>query len=141
LTLAGLLSFGHIFGPKINFIELFDLSSQAEAGGTSIMGGERSLRGFRENRFMAPMVILNNIEARIRFYDFSFWKQHFALGLNLFHDVGTVAEKISDFKISGFRNSPGFGFRVAWNQSTKMRGDWGFSSEQNQFFFGFGHIF
>jgi hypothetical protein len=141
LTFAGLLAFGHIFGPKVNFVELFDLSSQAEAGGTSIMGGERSLRGFRENRFMAPMVILNNVEARIRFYEFKILKQHIALGINVFHDAGTVAEKINDFRLTGLRSSPGIGFRIAWNQSTILRGDWGFSSEQSQFFFGFGHIF
>lgn len=70
LTFAGLAAFGHIFGEQINFIEMWDLSSQAEAGGILVLGGERSLRGYREARFLAPTVALINLEMRARFYDF-----------------------------------------------------------------------
>ena len=33
VTFACLAAVGHIYGPRISFIEMFDLSSQAEAGG------------------------------------------------------------------------------------------------------------
>jgi outer membrane protein assembly factor BamA len=66
VTFAGLAAVGHIFGSKISFIEMFDLSSQAEAGGITVLGGGRSVRGFREARFLAPTVALINLEMRTR---------------------------------------------------------------------------
>lgn len=66
VTFAGLATVGHIFGSKISFIEMFDLSSQAEAGGITVLGGGRSVRGFREARFLAPTVALINLEMRSR---------------------------------------------------------------------------
>jgi hypothetical protein len=141
LTFAGLAAFGHIFGSNINFIEMWDLSSQAEAGGILVLGGGRSLRGFREARFLAPTVGLVNLELRARLYDFNFLGQHLALGLTPFYDFGTVWEGIKDVQLNKFRGAPGIGGRIVWNQSTVLRLDYGRSTEGGQFFFGFGHIF
>ncbi|MFN4000494.1 BamA/TamA family outer membrane protein, partial [Algoriphagus sp.] len=88
LTFAGLAAFGHILGPNINFIEMWDLSSQAEAGGILVLGGGRSLRGYREARFLAPTVGLVNLEMRARLHDFNAFNQHFALGITPFYDFG-----------------------------------------------------
>ncbi|SNS32563.1 Surface antigen [Belliella buryatensis] len=141
LTFAGLAAVGHIFGPNINFIEMWDLSSQAEAGGILILGGGRSLRGYREARFMAPTVGLVNLEMRARLHDFNAFNQHFALGLTPFYDFGTVWEGLNDVQLNNFRGAPGLGGRIAWNQSTILRLDYAQSREGGQFFFGFGHIF
>ena len=141
LTFAGLAAFGHIFGPNINFIEMWDLSSQAEAGGILVLGGGRSVRGFREARFLAPTVGLVNLEMRARLYDFHAFKQHFALGLTPFYDFGTVWEGIRDIQLNEFRGAPGIGGRIAWNQSTILRLDYAQGREGGQLFFGFGHIF
>ncbi|RZS95266.1 Omp85 family outer membrane protein [Cecembia calidifontis] len=141
LTFAGLAAFGHIFGPRINFIEMWDLSSQAEAGGILVLGGGRSVRGFREARFLAPTVGLVNLEMRARLHDFNAFNQHFALGLTPFYDFGTVWEGLSDVQLNNFRGAPGIGGRIAWNQSTILRLDYAQSREGGQFFFGFGHIF
>lgn len=141
LTFAGLAAFGHIFGPNINFIEMWDLSSQAEAGGILVLGGGRSLRGYREARFMAPTVGLVNLEMRARLHDFNAFNQHFALGVTPFYDFGTVWEGVSDVQLNNFRGAPGIGGRIAWNQSTVLRLDYAQSREGGQFFFGFGHIF
>lgn len=141
LTFAGLAAFGHIFGPNINFIEMWDLSSQAEAGGILVLGGGRSVRGFREARFLAPTVGLVNLEMRARLHDFTAFNQHFALGITPFYDFGTVWEGIRDVSLTEFRGAPGIGGRIAWNQSTILRLDYAQSREGGQFFFGFGHIF
>ncbi|MCH7413201.1 outer membrane protein assembly factor [Belliella sp. R4-6] len=141
LTFAGLAAIGHIFGPNINFIEMWDLSSQAEAGGILVLGGGRSLRGYREARFMAPTVGLVNLEMRARLYDFNAFNQHFALGVTPFYDFGTVWEGLTDMQLNNFRGAPGVGGRIAWNQSTVLRLDYAQSREGGQFFFGFGHIF
>lgn len=141
LTFAGMAAFGHIFGKNINFIEMWDLSSQAEAGGIMVLGGARSLRGFREARFLAPTVALVNLEMRSRFIDFKVLRQHIALGLNVFYDFGSVWDSPSKLSFKGWRGTPGSGLRIAWNQSTILRLDYGISREGGQFFFGFGHIF
>lgn len=141
LTFAGMASFGYIFGKDINFIEMWDLSSQAEAGGILVLGGERSVRGFREARFMAPTVALVNLEMRTRLYDFKVLKQHIALGVNAFYDFGTVWDSPSKMTFANWRGAPGGGLRIAWNQSTILRLDYAQGFEGGQFFFGFGHIF
>jgi hypothetical protein len=141
LTLAGLGAIGQVFGSRINFIELFDLSSQSEAGGVGVLGGERSLRGYRETRLMAPIIIMCNLEARARLYDFRLLSQHFGLGVCLFYDFGSPAERYKDIRFSDFRGAPGIGGRLIWNRSTVIRADLGFGTEATQFFLGFGHIF
>ncbi|WP_448519686.1 Omp85 family outer membrane protein [Rhodoflexus sp.] len=141
LTFAGLAAFGHIFGSKINFIEMWDLSSQAEAGGILVMGGARSLRGYREARFMAPTMALVNLEMRARLYDFHLFRQHFALGITPFYDFGSAWDSPRDFNFQYWKGSPGIGGRVNWNQSTVLRLDYAQSREGGQVFFGFGHIF
>lgn len=141
ITVAGLAAVGHIFGPKINFIEMWDLSSQAEAGGIMVMGGERSIRGYREARFMAPTTALLNIELRGRFYNFDLLKQHFTLGSVLFYDAGNVWDSPSQMTMNGWRGAPGLGARIGWNQSTIIRLDYAVSREGSQVFFGMNHIF
>ncbi|MFN3918615.1 MAG: Omp85 family outer membrane protein [Flavobacteriales bacterium] len=141
LTFAGLAAMGHIFGPNINFIEMWDLSSQAEAGGILVLGGGRSVRGYREARFLAPTVALVNLEMRARLYDFKLLKQHFALGVTPFYDFGSVWDRPGDMNFRQWRGAPGIGGRIAWNQSTMLRLDYAQSREGSQFFFGFGHIF
>lgn len=141
LTFAGLGAFGHIFGSAINFIEMWDLSSQAEAGGILVLGGSRSLRGYREARFLAPSVALVNLELRSRLYDFKIRKEHISMGLTPFLDLGSVWDKPADVGFKGWRYSSGLGLRMAWNQSTILRLDMASSPEGSQVFFGFGHIF
>jgi outer membrane protein assembly factor BamA len=141
IVFAGLGAFGHIFGSAINFIEMWDLSSQAEAGGILVLGGSRSLRGYREARFLAPSVALFNWELRTRVYDFKIKKEHISLGFTPFWDRGSVWDKPSEVGLKGWRSSQGVGLRVAWNQSTILRLDMASSSEGRQVFFGFGHIF
>ena len=141
LTLASMACVGYIFGPQINFIEMWDLSSQAEAGGILVLGGPRSIRGFREARFVAPAAALVNIELRSRFYDFRLLKQHFHVGLVPFFDTGSVWDSLSDFDFSHWVAAPGVGARLGWNQSTIFRLDYGRSTEGGQVFFSFGHIF
>jgi len=141
LTFAGLAAFGYIFGTKINFIEMWDLSSQAEAGGIMVMGGQRSLRGFREARFVAPAAGLINLELRARIYDFKVLRQHIGIGITPFFDMGSVWDSPSDFTFKYWKNSAGGGLRISWNQSTIIRFDFAASSEGHQSFLGFGHIF
>lgn len=143
LTLAGLSAFGYIWGSRINFIELYDISSQAEAGGILVLGGARSVRGFRENRFVAPTVAQTNLEARTHLYGFRLLKQDWILGTVLFYDMGSIWDSPRQIKLSskGWIGAPGAGLRIAWNQSTILRWDIARSREGTQTFFAFQHIF
>jgi hypothetical protein len=141
LTFAGLAALGYVWGPEINFIEMWDLSSQAEAGGILVLGGDRSLRGFREARFMAPTIALVNLEMRTRLYDFDLWKQHFSVGLTPFFDFGSVWDSPRQMGFTDWRGNGGIGARLGWNQSTILRLDYAQSREGSQIFFGFNHIF
>jgi len=141
LTFAGLAAVGHIWGSNINFVEMWDLSSQAEAGGILVLGGERSMRGYREARFLAPTVALVNLELRTRLLDFKMFKQNFNLGFTPFFDFGSVWDAPRDINFTEWRGAPGIGARLSWNQSTILRLDYGHSREGGQAFFGFGHIF
>ena len=141
LVLAQLIAWGYIWGPRINFIELYDLSSQAEAGGIIILGGARSIRGYREARFVAPVAALINTELRARFYEFRLLAQDWGLGAVAFYDAGRVWEKPEHIGTADWRGAPGLGLRLSWNQSTILRWDVGFSREGTQSFFAFQHIF
>jgi hypothetical protein len=141
VTFAGLAGVGQILGRRINFIEMWDLSSQAEAGGIFVLGGARSVRGYREARFIAPTVSLVNLELRARLYDVRLLNQHFAFGLTPFFDMGSVYDSLGEINFRRWRGAPGIGGRLAWNLSTILRLDYARSQEGSQVFFGFGHIF
>jgi hypothetical protein len=141
LTLAGLAALGHIWGSNINFIEMWDLSSQAEAGGILVLGGARSLRGYREARFLAPTTALVNLEVRLRLGERRLWNQDFSVGVTPFYDAGNVYDRPADITLAGIRSAAGVGARIGWNQSTIIRVDVARSREGQQTFLGFGHIF
>jgi outer membrane translocation and assembly module TamA len=95
VTFASCWNLGYIWGSKVPFYEAFDLSSQSEAGGTEVLGGARSLRGFREYRFTGPLTALVNLELRSRFYKVQFLGQTFSFGVVPFLDFGRVWDDIS----------------------------------------------
>ena len=141
MVLAAHASLGYIWGSRVPFYEAMDISSQAEAGGTEVLGGFRSLRGFREYRFVGPVTGLINIELRTRVAQAKLFKQHFTWDVLPFFDAGRVWDRLGDLSLQNFQSSYGAGIRMAWNQSTILRADWGRSREGTQFFFGFSHIF
>jgi hemolysin activation/secretion protein len=82
-----------------------------------------------------------NLELRIRLAQKDFLRQYFTFDLMPFFDAGRIWNEIRDFNFRDYRYNYGLGARLAWNQSTVLRGDLAFSRESTQFFFGFGHIF
>lgn len=141
LTFASCWNLGYIWGEKVPFYEAFDLSSQSEAGGTEVLGGARSLRGFREYRFTGPLTALVNLELRAKFFKVQFLGQTFLLGAVPFIDLGRVWDRWQDFSFTDYRWNYGIGARISWNQATILRFDFAQSAEASQFFFGFQHIF
>lgn len=106
------------------------------------LGGLRTIRGFAQDRYVGKFATLLNLEVRWTFVEFNVTKkQHFALMLVPFFDVGRVFDSISDFTFSRFRNGQGAGLRIGWNQATVIVLDYGVSREDSNLYINFNHPF
>ena len=130
---------GNIFGNQAPFFEFQDQWSPD--GSINAMGGRQSLRGFRQNRFLARSMWFSNIELRVRLAETKFRKQRFSFTVVPFFDAGTVRDRWQDLNFSNIKTAYGGGLRIAWNQSTVLSFDFGLSSEDKLFFFGIGQVF
>lgn len=114
----------------------------ASEGDIDGMGGSKVLRGYKQGRFVAPVMDYADFELRYRFAQFNLWKQHFALGAVPFFDLAGVWDNINRMNhFENYRYSEGLGFRIAWNVNTILRFDYAVSKEDAQFFFQLGHTF
>jgi hemolysin activation/secretion protein len=104
------------------------------------LGGLRTLRGYRQNRFVGPSASFINAEVRWMPVKFRVGGQHFGLGLVPFVDAGRVYDRV-DFSLRKWRLGSGAGLRIAWNQATILVADYGVSTEDRTFGLVFGHHF
>lgn len=111
--------------------------AQGTLGGTDrdldAIGGDYTLHGYRNARFIGPVMALANTELRWMFWKFHIAKEHFGLQLAPMLGAGRVWDKV-DFGFTGWRASYGGGLRVAWNHSDFFRIDVGASREDVGFF-------
>lgn len=105
------------------------------------LGGLQTLRGYRQERFIAPMIGFGNLEIRWRFGAFKFWDQLVTLSLVPFYDFGRVWDGYHDIGTRGYKFSYGTGLRIIWNQATVILLDYAKSREDSQFFIDIGQIF
>ncbi|WP_338813047.1 DUF5982 domain-containing protein [Bernardetia sp. Wsw4-3y2] len=138
-VLAGRIGIGNIFGNNAPFFEYQDQWSPD--GSINALGGGSSLRGYRQNRFLARAMWFTNIELRIRLLETKIAKQLFGFSLAPFVDAGTVRDKWQDLNFENIKTSYGTGLRIAWNQSTILSLDYGRSKEDALLYFGIGQIF
>jgi outer membrane protein assembly factor BamA len=105
------------------------------------LGGLRTLRGYKQDRFVGPMAALANAELRWTFVSFTVGNQRFGLSAAPFVDVGRVFDRVSDFALGGWRRGQGGGLRIAWNKATIVVVDYGVSTEDSGLYMDFGHQF
>jgi len=105
------------------------------------LGGFRTLRGYRQNRFVGPAMVLTNYEVRYTFVKFHVLKQGIALMVVPFLDMGAAFDSVQKTTLSGWARSQGAGFRIAWNEATIIMVDYGFSAEDSGLYLNFNHIF
>ncbi|WP_246050682.1 Omp85 family outer membrane protein [Leptospira langatensis] len=110
-------------------------------GAINGLGGLQTLRGYRQERFIGPMIGFGNVEIRWRFGTFKFWDQLVTLSLVPFYDFGRVWDGYHDIGTQGYKFSYGSGLRIIWNQATVILIDYGKSREDSQLFIDVGHIF
>lgn len=141
LVLAGRFV-GSIASEGTPFFELNQLSfaDYNRAG----LGGLRTIRGFKQDRYVGNVVMLANLEVRWTFWEFDVKlgkRQHFATMLAPFLDVGRIFDSVDNIALERFRNGQGLGFRIAWNQATIIVVDYGVSREGSSLYVNFNHPF
>ena len=97
------------------------------------VGGSRTLRGYKEFRFMDENAVWWNTEYR--------WNAIKYLGLALFYDVGKVSPNWEDINLSDTKTAWGVGVRVASTKRVFARLDIGLGGEERQIFFKLGPSF
>lgn len=105
------------------------------------LGGYRTLRGYQQDRFVADVKVLANVETRFNFYKTHTLGQTFDFMVVPFVDAGKVFDSVSDTDLSGYKYTYGAGMRIAWNQATIIMIDYGQSVEDSGLYINFGHIF
>jgi hypothetical protein len=105
------------------------------------LGGFRTLRGFRDSRFVGPVIALTNYEVRWTFFRFRALGQGFGLIAVPFLDIGRVYDNVSSFNFTEWKRTQGGGLRIAWNEATIVMVDYGFSDEDAGLYVNFNHIF
>jgi hypothetical protein len=105
------------------------------------LGGPRTLRGYKQSRFLGRAMHFSNFELRWRFAQTKIFQQHLEFSAVPFYDIGGVWNSLSGLNTNNLRYSRGGGLRIAWNESTILRFDYAVSKEDNQFFFNLAHTF
>jgi outer membrane protein assembly factor BamA len=98
------------------------------------LGGNSTLRGFRDYRFRGPHALLLQGEYRIEVWS--------ALDLAFFYDAGKVAMERSDLDFSNLERDYGFGFRFNSDNGIILRIDAAFGSNDGKhLWIVFGGVF
>ncbi|RME92128.1 MAG: peptide-binding protein [Candidatus Hydrogenedentota bacterium] len=110
-------------------------------GNKNGLGGLRTLRGFKSNRFVGKVMALTNFEIRWTMFHAKVIGQDFAFILVPFIDAGRVFNDPKQTSFQGWKYDYGAGLRIAWNQATIIMIDYAMSSEDSGLFINFSHIF
>ena len=138
LVLAGRLVFeAQTKGAPFFSMNTLPFTEDPRAG----LGGHRTLRGYRQDRFVGSVMALANAEVRWTFGHLTIKGQRFGLILVPFFDIGRPFDDLGDVTIHDWRTSYGGAFRIAWNLATVITVDYGRSSEDAGFYINFNHIF
>lgn len=105
------------------------------------LGGQNTLRGYRQERFFGPVIGFYNFEMRWRLGNVHLWDQFFQLSIVPFYDVGRVWDKLNQVSTMGYKHSRGIGLRIVWDQATVILMDWAVSKEDKLFYLDIGHTF
>jgi outer membrane protein assembly factor BamA len=107
----------------------------------SILGGETTLRGYGQNRFIDMSYLLLNLEERIRMFRWRVFNVDADWELAPFIDLGSVQRSLIEAKASSFEFNPGVGLRAVVRPNIVGRVDVGFGSEGLAVFVGLGYPF
>ncbi|RPI37095.1 MAG: hypothetical protein EHM67_12060 [Hyphomicrobiaceae bacterium] len=127
LAVRGLLD--RVDGPNIPFFELSEL------------GGDETLRGFGENRFLDEGRVLVNAEERFRVFQINYGSVRTDIELAVFTDVGRVFHNFSDLGSGKIQAVVGGGIRFLAASQIVAKIDVGLGSEGVAIFTGLDYPF
>ncbi|MCM0081416.1 outer membrane protein assembly factor [Geomonas sp. Red32] len=107
----------------------------------AILGGETTLRGYGQNRFVDKSYMLVNLEERIRLFRWEVFKVKADWELAPFVDLGTVMRSLVEVKRQSFEFNPGIGIRAVVRPNIVGRIDVGFGKDGPAVFAGLGYPF
>ena len=105
------------------------------------LGGHRTLRGFRQDRFVGSVMTAINAELRWTFGHLTVKGQRFGFIAVPFFDAGRPYDAVGQLTLRDWRPAYGGALRIAWNLATIVTIDYGRSSEDAGFYVNFNHIF
>ncbi len=105
------------------------------------LGGFRTLRGFRANRFIGKDTAMTNWELRWRIGSTRLFNQLLRLTVSPFWDLGRVFDQVSETTLRHWQNDFGMGFRLAWNLATVICFDYAYASEGHALYMELGYSF
>jgi Omp85 superfamily domain len=118
-------------------MNLIPFTEEPRAG----LGGLRTLRGYKQDRFVGPVMTLINAELRWTFLRFQGLSQRFGVIAVPFVDLGSVYDRVGDLALGGWKRDQGLALRAAWNLATIIAVEYAFSDEDSGFYVNFNHIF
>ena len=116
-------------GPNIPFFELSEL------------GGDETLRGFGENRFLDEGRVLVNAEERFKVFQINYGNVRTDIELAVFTDVGRVFHNFSDLGSGKIQAVVGGGIRFLAASQIVAKIDVGVGSEGVAIFTGLDYPF
>jgi len=138
LVLAGrAVLLGQTNGAPFSSMDNFPFTEDPRQG----MGGHRTLRGYRQDRFVGSVMSLVNAEVRWTFGHLRKWGQKFAFIVVPFFDAGRPYDALSELTYKAWRPSYGGALRISWNLATLATIDYGVSPEDTGLYINFNHIF
>jgi hypothetical protein len=105
------------------------------------VGGHRTLRGYRQDRFVGRTMAAATAELRWTFTRFILAKQKFALIAVPFFDLGRSFDNARALTLSDWRRGYGGALRISWNLATVITIDYGRSVEDTGLYINFKHMF
>ncbi len=105
------------------------------------LGGHRTMRGFKQNRFVGRAMAAVTGEVRWTFTRFALGSQRFAMIAVPFIDAGRSYDDAAAMTLTSWRLAYGGALRISWNLATILTIDYGRSAEDAGLYINFGHIF
>ncbi|MFT3692357.1 MAG: BamA/TamA family outer membrane protein [Kofleriaceae bacterium] len=105
------------------------------------LGGHRTLRGYRQDRFIGSVMTVINAEVRWTFAHATWWRQKFAFIAAPFVDAGRPYDSLAELTYKDWKPSYGAALRISWNLATIATIDYGISPEDSGLYINFNHIF
>jgi hypothetical protein len=138
LVLAGRVLFeGQTNGTPLFSLDTLPFTDDPRNG----LGGHRTLRGFRQDRFVGSVMAAGNAELRWSFGHAEIAHQRLGFIAAPFFDIGRPFDALGDLTLRDWQPSYGGALRIAWNLATIVTVDYGRSSEDAGFYVNFNHIF